>query len=45
MLWSAFAKRGLGSDADPGPTGLNVSVTNGFAAPASCGGGGGCTGR
>lgn len=43
LLWSAFAKRGLGSDADPGPAGLSVSVTNGFAVPASCSGGGGCT--
>ncbi len=43
LLWTAFAKRGLGSDADPGPGGLTVSVTNGFAVPASCGGGGSCT--
>ncbi len=41
-LWTAFAKRGLGSDANPGPGGLSVSVTNGFAVPASCGGGGTC---
>lgn len=34
-IWSAFARRGLGTNAST--TGSNASATNGFNVPASCG--------
>jgi len=35
-IWTAFARRGMGVDADDGGTSQTLNVTNGFALPPEC---------
>lgn len=37
-IWNAFARRGMGTDADDGGSATTLAVTNGFEAPPACGG-------
>lgn len=35
-IWDAFARRGMGSDADDGGSATTLAVTNGFERPSTC---------
>lgn len=35
-IWTAFARRGMGTDADDGGTALTLAVSNGFEVPLAC---------